>query len=120
MNLHDITPVVITYNEEANIGRCLDALRWAQRVVVVDSGSTDATHRIVAEHANAQLVVHPFTDFAQQWSFALREAGIATPWVLALDADYLMPEKLATEISHLSADGNTSAWFANFTYCVHG
>ena len=44
--IEDITPIVITYNEEANIARTLDRLTWARRIVVIDSGSTDETSEI--------------------------------------------------------------------------
>jgi glycosyltransferase involved in cell wall biosynthesis len=56
MNLDDITPLVLTYNEEANIARSLDSLAWARRIVVVDSGSTDRTASLVAERSNADLI----------------------------------------------------------------
>ena len=44
--LAEIVPVILTWNEAANIGRALAALRWAKRVVVLDSGSSDASRRI--------------------------------------------------------------------------
>ncbi len=43
MKLEDITPLILTWNEEPNLRRCLERLRWAARIVVVDSGSTDGT-----------------------------------------------------------------------------
>ena len=50
--LADITPLVITCNEGANLERTLGALSWARRVVVLDSGSLDTTREIAARHAN--------------------------------------------------------------------
>ena len=41
MNVEAVTPLVLTYNEEANIRRVLESLQWAKRIIVVDSGSTD-------------------------------------------------------------------------------
>ena len=57
--LADITPVILTYNESANIGRSLERLTWAREVVVVDSGSTDDTLAIVARFANARVLEAP-------------------------------------------------------------
>jgi glycosyltransferase involved in cell wall biosynthesis len=68
--LADITPVILTYNEAANIGRSLERLTWAREVVVVDSGSTDDTLAIVARFPNARVVKRPFDTHAQQWRFA--------------------------------------------------
>ena len=55
--LDRITPLVLTYNEEANIGRLLESLAWAKRVVVIDSESTDGTRKIVSQFANADFRV---------------------------------------------------------------
>ena len=54
MDLASITPLILTYNEAANIGRCLTGLSWAQRVVVVDSGSEDSTAAIIASDFSSQ------------------------------------------------------------------
>ena len=50
-----ITPLVITYNEAANIERTLRKLNWAQRIVVVDSGSTDGTLDIMRRFPQAEI-----------------------------------------------------------------
>ena len=64
--LSDITPVILTYNEEPNLGRTLESLRWAPRVVVVDSGSTDATRAIAERFSNVAWFERRFDDFARQ------------------------------------------------------
>ena len=71
MNLDDITPLILTHNEEANIDRALRSVSWAKRVVVVDSGSADATAEIVAEHDNAEFISRAFDHHAAQWNFGL-------------------------------------------------
>ena len=58
--LADITPVILTYNEAANIGRSLERLAWAREVVIVDSGSTDDTLAIAARFPNVRMVHRPF------------------------------------------------------------
>lgn len=120
MRLDAITPIVLTFNEEANIGRCLERLAWAREVLVVDSGSTDATAAIVAGFENARLVVRPFDDFARQWNYALTECGIASEWVLALDADFMAGEELRAELEALAPDADQGGFSARFVYCVHG
>ena len=60
--LAQITPVVLTYNEAANIGRTLERLAWAREVVVVDSHSTDDTISIARRFPNVRVVQRPFVD----------------------------------------------------------
>jgi len=86
---------------------------------VLDSGSDDGTQEIVKSFENAQLFVRPFDSHATQWNFGLTECGICTPWILALDADYIVPKALIDEIAGLSA-GPCTAYRASFDYCVFG
>jgi glycosyltransferase involved in cell wall biosynthesis len=89
----DISAVVITYNEEKNIRRCLKSLAWAEEIVVIDSGSTDATVAIAREYTD-RIVSHPFEGYVGQKNFALEQAG--REWVLSVDADEVVtPELLA-------------------------
>ena len=62
----DLTALIITFNEEPNIGRVLERLGWVPRVVVLDSGSTDATLAICATFANVEVFTRPFDSFAGQ------------------------------------------------------
>lgn len=114
----EITPLIITYNEEANIERTLSALSWAKRIVVVDSGSTDATLAILAR--DPRVVVHhnPFESFARQCQFGL--AKIETEWALSLDADYELSEALIAEIARRRPDGAVAGYTARFVYRIHG
>ncbi|HEX3869103.1 MAG TPA: glycosyltransferase family 2 protein, partial [Pirellulales bacterium] len=110
----------ITYNEAPNIGRCLERLRWAADVVVVDSFSTDETLSIAERFPNVRVVQRRFDDFASQWQFGLEESGIATPWVLALDADYMVSESFLNELRAADAMPEISAFEARFRYAVFG
>ena len=66
MSLLDrITVLLLTYNEEANIGRTLEQLSWARRILVVDSGSTDQTLAIVDQYPQATVLTRAFDDFAK-------------------------------------------------------
>jgi glycosyltransferase involved in cell wall biosynthesis len=87
---------VITRNEAHQIGACVTALRFASRVLVVDSGSDDGTGE-AASAAGAEVVVHPFTDYASQRNFGLGRA--TTEWVLMIDADERVSPELAAEIA---------------------
>lgn len=120
MRLDDVTPVIITYNEEANIGRVLARLAWAKEVIVVDSFSTDRTLAILTDFPNVRLVQHSFESHAQQWQYAVAESGIATAWILGLDADLVLAEGAAAEIAGLAPDAETSGYAARFRYCVQG
>lgn len=116
----EITVLILTYNEEPNIGRTLDALSRYSDILVVDSGSTDATRSIVARYSNARCVIRPFDTHAQQWNYGLSACGIERHWVLALDADYVLPPELVDEIAGLSPSPRTGGYSAGFRYGVFG
>lgn len=118
--LDRITPLVLTYNEEANIHRLMESLSWARRVVVVDSGSSDATRAIVAGFANASCVVRPFDNHAGQWNYGLTATAIETEWVLALDADYGLPAAFIEELKRLDPPAEVAGLRAAFRYCIEG
>ena len=83
----DVTAIVLTQNEAANIGACIESIAgFAKRVVVVDSGSDDATCEI-ARSLGADVLVHSFTYYAAQFNWAAEHADIDTEWILRLDAD---------------------------------
>lgn len=118
--LDQITPVILTFNEEPNIGRTLEKLGWARDIVVVDSGSTDATRTIAATWPAVRVFTRPFDVLARQWSFAVHETGIETDWVLALDADYVLTDELVEELRGLSPDNVAVGYRTRFRYCVQG
>ena len=118
--LSRITPIVLTYDEEPNLERTLNALRWAPRVIVVDSFSTDRTAEIAARFANVELVQRAFDDFAGQWNYALGLDAIATEWVLALDADFLVTDELRDELATLDPPPDVSGYRARFRYVIDG
>ena len=98
-----VTVVVLTYNEERNLGPCLDSVKnWASRVIIVDSGSTDATPTI-ARSRGAEVLTHAFETHAKQWQWALAQLPLETEWVLGLDADQQVTAELAGQIAALLA-----------------
>jgi glycosyltransferase involved in cell wall biosynthesis len=118
--LADITPIVLTWNEAPNIARTLDGLRWATEVLVVDSGSTDDTITIARRYPNVRVVTRAFDNFANQCNYAARECGITSPWLLDLDADYVMNSKLRDEIAVLQPSPATSGYRVGFRYAIDG
>ena len=118
--LDQITPLILTYNEAPNIGRTLEALTWANDIVVVDSFSNDATVEIASSFSQVRIVQRAFDGHRSQWEFGLRETGIKTPWVLALDADYILTSDLLAELKDLMPSQETSGYRAKFLYCING
>jgi glycosyltransferase involved in cell wall biosynthesis len=117
MNLADITPMILTFNEEPNLPRTLAALAWARQVVVVDSGSTDGTLDLLRADPRVRIVARAFDSFAAQRNHGLKH--VTTPYVLALDADHALTPELSAEIGALDA-ASADGWTAGFTYCVDG
>lgn len=90
----DLTAIILTYNEQLHIERCLRSVReYARKVVVVDCFSTDATPE-TARRMGAEVVSHKWPgNQAEQFNWALDNLDIQTEWTLRLDADeYLLPE----------------------------
>jgi glycosyltransferase involved in cell wall biosynthesis len=93
-----VTPVLLTYNEESNLARTLACLRWARRVTVLDSGSTDSTQEIARSFPNVSWQTRCFDTYGAQWHYAFFETGINTEYGLALDADMQVSPRLFQEI----------------------
>lgn len=117
MKTDHVTPMILAWNEEANIGRCLERLDWADEVLVVDSVSTDRTREICAEFRNVRVVQHAFESLAGQANFGLSE--VRSPWVLSLDADYILPSDFESALAGFDGTDKVAA-SARFTYCIFG
>ena len=97
-----VSVIVITRNEARNISAALESVRWADDIVVVDSGSTDETVAIARRHTG-RVVTHPWEGYGAQKNYA---AGLAAhDWVLSLDADERVTPALTQEIRALLAAG---------------
>jgi glycosyltransferase involved in cell wall biosynthesis len=96
-----LSVVIITLNEEDNIRACLDSVKFADEIVVLDSGSTDNTVEICREYTES--VFHqPWLGFAGQKNAALGRA--AGDWVLSLDADERVTPELAASIQEVVSE----------------
>ncbi len=118
--LDQITPLILTYNEAPNIERALGGLAWAREILVVDSYSDDDTVKITRSFPNVRVVQRAFDCHRNQWEFGLKETDISTPWVLALDADYVVTEELVDELTTLQPNTATAGYRAKFIYCING
>lgn len=110
--------MILTFNEEANIGRTLAKLTWARRILVIDSGSTDRTLEIIGQHPQAVVFRRDFDSAAGQCNFGLTQ--IESEWVLSLDADYELSDGLISEIGSLRPADNVGGFWATFLYRIFG
>jgi glycosyltransferase involved in cell wall biosynthesis len=115
-----VTPIILTYNEEANLRRALQSLGWAERVIVLDSGSTDATEPIAKSFANVDWHVRPFDSHLAQWRHGIYESGITTEFVLALDADMSVPQQSVEEMRFLVNERKYKGGITPFEYRIFG
>lgn len=95
-----LSVTVITRNEAADLGRALESVRWADELIVVDSGSTDNTVAVARRYTD-RVKVQPWPGYVQQKNFA---ASLAShDWILSLDADERVTPELAAAIQAVMA-----------------
>ncbi len=114
-----LSVVIITFNEEKNIGRCLDSiLKVADDIVVIDSFSTDRTKEICISKG-ARFVEHKFEGHIQQKNWAITQAKY--PTVLSLDADEVLDETLQQSILNVKSNWQHQGYYMNrlTNYCGH-
>ena len=115
-----LTIIILTFNEEDNIRRVLDALTWAEKVLVIDSYSTDNTLNIIAEYQNTHVHQRAFDSFAKQCNYGL--SLLKSDWVLSLDADYILTADFINEIKSFieNTQSRNVAYFCKFHFLVFG
>lgn len=95
----DLTVIILTRDEAQHIGRAIASVKdVATRIVVVDSGSTDETVRL-AKDAGAEVLHHPWVNYATQFNWALDQIKGTPGWVLRLDADEIVTPDLANQLA---------------------
>lgn len=94
-----LTVIILTFNEEKHLARCIQSIASvAERIIIVDSYSTDRTLEI-ARSAGAEVFQNPFVNQARQFQWALDNIATDSNWIMRMDADeYVLPE-LADELS---------------------
>lgn len=106
-NTTGLSVILITKNEAHNIRTCLESVKWADEIIVVDSGSTDDTIAICREFT-PRVYSHDWPGFGAQKNRALDYASKG--WVLSLDADERVPPELRTEIQSAMREGCQDAY----------
>jgi glycosyltransferase involved in cell wall biosynthesis len=97
--MNNLTIVVLTFNEELHIQRCLISVsKLNANIVVVDSYSTDDTTTLASD-LGAEVVVNAFVNQAQQFQWAMDNCNVDSEWVLRLDADETIDEELISNIN---------------------
>lgn len=91
-----LTAIIPTFNEEENIQRAIEAVSFADEVIVIDSYSTDQTVTIAQNNNHVQLLQREFDDFSSQKNYAISKAS--HDWILILDADEVIDEALQKEL----------------------
>lgn len=103
-----LSVILITKNEAANIRECLQSVAWADEIIVVDSGSTDATLDI-AKEMGAQVYAHDWPGFGPQKNRALGYAS--KDWVFSIDADERVPPALRSELEQAMQAAKADGYF---------
>ncbi len=112
-----LSVVIITYNEEKNLGRCLESIRdIADDIVIVDSYSTDRTEEIARSYG-ARFIQHPFDGHIEQKNWAITQA--LYPHILSLDADEVPSPRLKESIKEVKENWKYDGYFFNrlTNYC---
>jgi (heptosyl)LPS beta-1,4-glucosyltransferase len=103
-----LSVTIITLNEERNLQECLESVRFADEIIVVDSGSRDLTQTIAREY-KARVFQEPWRGFAEQKNSAQEKAK--GPWILNIDADERVTEASRLEIKKVVQEGPPVAGF---------
>lgn len=107
MILSPFSAVIITFNEELRLPKCLDSIAFADEIVVVDSGSTDRTLEI-AESKGCRVIRQPWLGYGPQKRFAVDRA--VHNWVLCLDADEWVSRDLMLSIQAALSEPGSDAY----------
>lgn len=97
----DLTTIILTYNEEKNIKDCIESIKGlSQRIIVVDSGSTDRTVQF-AKELGAEVFHHKWENYSRQYNWGIHNTAIKTKWIFRLDADERISKESAREIEKI-------------------
>ena len=110
MHNHSITALILTYNEEKHIARCINSLKeYCKEIFIIDSFSGDDTIKI-ANKLGAKVYQHTFENQARQFNWAINNCPITSDWIWRVDADeYIEPllaEKVVTCLQNIAPDVN--------------
>lgn len=118
MNRQKISAVVLSYNNEKEIGRCLDSLQWADEIVVIDSFSSDKTAQISREKG-AKVFQYAFTTFGKMRNLGLAHATY--DWIFSLDTDEVAtPDAIDEVLKICSGEATKDIYFVPRLNTVFG
>lgn len=103
-----ISAVVITFNEEKNIRDCFESIKWVDEIIVVDANSTDKTVSICKEYTD-KIFVKEWDGYSAQKNFGIEKAK--GDWILSIDADERVTEKLKNEIISTSKSSEFDGYY---------
>src|SRR6185437_1348346 len=104
-----LSVAMIARNEEANLPRTLDSIRWVDQIVIVDSGSTDRTPEIARSYGATHFFNRDFRGFAPQKDLAID--ACTSDWIYLLDADEIITPELAAEIRQVLENPKYEAYW---------
>ena len=94
----DITAIILTYNEEKHIERCLLSIKEVvKRIIIIDSFSTDRTLEIVKKY-NVEILQNKWINYSKQLNWGIENANVETDWILRIDSDESVTKNLAKKI----------------------
>jgi len=93
-----ISVVILTKNEEQNIGKCLESVKWCDEIIIVDDKSSDKTIEIAKKYKTSIYINSLNGNFSSQRNFGLSKAK--NEWILFIDSDEIVSDALAYEISN--------------------
>jgi glycosyltransferase involved in cell wall biosynthesis len=118
LNSSLIQVLILTKNEEPNLKRVLEKLTQFEKVVILDSYSTDATLEIAKSFSNTVVIERPFDSFASQCNYGL--SLIESKWILSLDADYVLTDGFLEELKQFVLQSDKVAYLTKFKFLVFG
>lgn len=98
--------LIIASHDDQNLDACLRSVRFSDDIVVLDSGSNARTAEIALAHANVRVVQRQFDDAHAQRNHALHDIEYVHPWVYICEADEVVGDDLAAEMTRVASDAN--------------
>jgi glycosyltransferase involved in cell wall biosynthesis len=114
-----VSGVITSFNEEHNIGDCIESLEWCDEIIVVDSFSTDRTPEIAQEHEKVRFFQRNYFGAGAQKNWAMQH--VRCDWIFLLDSDERCTPALRQEVETLLSDGpEHDAYMMNRDVCMLG
>lgn len=104
----DLTTIILTFNEELNIEKCINSIKHiSKRIVVIDSYSTDKTVEI-ARSLGAEVYQNKWVNYSTQYQYGIKISNIQTKWIMRLDADERLTKESAAELELLCLENENT------------